>query len=312
MSAVKKILLASAVGATLALAAAGPISAAPTPAPPSKKAPAAAPAAAHAPLLPSLTASQILEKHVAARGGASAWKSVQTLQLSGKIDAGRGDGTARAMQMVESSKKASGKGTAAEIAAANGPKADATQVQLPFTMDLKRSNKTRLEIQFAGTTSVQVYDGKQGWKLRPYLNRSNAEPFNAEEAQAEASRDDLDGPLIGSPEKGSKVSLDGTELVDGQAAYRLKVVSKRGEVRHVWIDGKTFLDVKMDGSPHRMDGKVRNVYVYQRDFRSVQGVMIPFEMETAVDGYPDRHKMTIEKATINPPLDNALFAKPHV
>jgi len=54
------------------------------------------------------------------------------------------------------------------------------------------------------------------------------------------------------------------------------------------------------------------VWIYQRDFRPVQGVMIPFVLETAVDGYQDTHKMVIEKAVVNPKLDDALFAKPTV
>jgi hypothetical protein len=59
-----------------------------------------------------------------------------------------------------------------------------------------------------------------------------------------------------------------------------------------------------------MDGKMHSVYVYQRDFRSEQGVMIPHEMETAVDGYPDTHKMVIEKVAVNPKFADTLFAKP--
>src|SRR5437588_5447994 len=34
--------------------------------------------------------SQIVEKHVAARGGVKAWHAVQTLAVSGKLDAGTG------------------------------------------------------------------------------------------------------------------------------------------------------------------------------------------------------------------------------
>jgi outer membrane lipoprotein-sorting protein len=260
---------------------------------------------------PSLSAAQILEKHIAARGGAQAWKGVQGLQLTGKIDAGRGDNYARAMKMVESSKKANGRGTNAEIAAANGPTEPASQVQLPFTLDLKRPNKMRLEILVSGKTAVQVYDGQQGWKLRPFLNRTDSEPFTKEEAKSEAARDDLDGPLIGAANKGARVDLAGTDLVDGQPAYKLKVTRKNGDVKHVWVDAKSFLDVKMDGFPRRLDGKMHDVFVYQRDFRRVEGVTIPFVLETAVAGYPDKHKMTIEKATVNPKLDDALFAKPH-
>jgi hypothetical protein len=260
--------------------------------------------------VPSLSAAQVLEKHIAARGGAQAWKAVQGLQLTGKIDAGRGDNNARARKIVESSKKANGRGTNAEIAAANGPTQAAAQVQLPFTLDLKRPNKMRLEILVAGKTAVQVYDGQQGWKLRPFLNRTDSEPFTKEEAKTEAARDDLDGPLIGSAAKGAKVDLDGTDLVAGQPAYKLKVTQKNGDVKHVWVDARSFLDVKIDGFPRRMDGKMHEVFVYQRDFRKVEGVTIPFVLETAVAGYPDTHKMIIEKATVNPKVNDALFAKP--
>jgi outer membrane lipoprotein-sorting protein len=314
MSVVRQVVAAFAAGAMFSLMATGQAFAADAPAASARnaKAPdAKAPAVAPAPQVPPLTAAQVLDKHIAARGGAQAWKAVQALQLSGKVDAGKGDNYARAVKMVNAGKKAGGKGTAAEIASANGPKEDAQQVELPFTLDLKRPNKTRLEIQFAGKTAVQVYDGQHGWKLRPFLNRTDAESFTRDEAKTEAARDDLDGPLIGSAANGAKVEMDGAELVEGQPAYKLKVTQKNGDVKHVWIDAETFLDVKMDGFPRRMDGKVHNVYVYQRDFRSVQGVMIPFVMETAVDGYSDTHKMTIEKAAVNPQLDDALFAKPH-
>jgi outer membrane lipoprotein-sorting protein len=301
------------------LLATGRVIAADAPAAPAAKASTpqktATPRAAAAALpvqVPSLTAAQVLEKHITARGGAQAWKAVQGLQLTGQIDAGTGDNYTRAMKMVEAGKKATGRGTNAEIAAANAQTEATTQMQLPFTLDLKRPNKMRLEILVAGKTAVQVYDGQQGWKLRPFLNRTDSEPFTKEEAKTEAARDDLDGPLIGSAAKGAKVDLDGAELVDGQPAYRLKVTQKNGDVKHVWVDAKTFLDVKIDGFPRHMDGKMHNVYVYQRDFRKVEGgVMIPFVQETAVDGYSDKHKLTIEKAAVNPHLDDGLFAKPH-
>jgi hypothetical protein len=52
------------------------------------------------------------------------------------------------------------------------------------------------------------------------------------------------------------------------------------------------------------------VWVYQRDFRSVDGVTVPFVLETAVDGYPNTHKIVIEKVALNPKLDDRLFTKP--
>ena len=275
------------------------------------KAPAAAKASAAAkePQVPKLTAAQILEKHVAARGGAQAWGTVRTMQLIGTMEAGRGDNVARAEKMVNASKASKAKNAEA-LAAAAAPESN-KQIQLPFTLDLKRPNLMRLEIKFDGKTAVQVFDGQHGWKYRPFLNRKDVEPYTADEASAEAARGDLDGPLIGYAAKGTKVELEGADLVDSHPAYRLKVISKGGPTKHIWIDAKTFLDVKVEGLPKRMDGKMHPVYVYQRDFRPVQGVLIPFVLETQVDGYPDTHKTLVEKAAVNPSLDAAAFSKPN-
>jgi outer membrane lipoprotein-sorting protein len=280
-------------------------------APATSAAAAKAPNAESAPQVPRLTAAQVVEKHIAARGGAQAWKAVQSMQLSGKLDAGHGDNLERAEKMVNAGKKAGGRGTNDEVKAASDATETEKEIQLPFTLDLKRPKRTRMEVLFDGKTAVQVFDGQHGWKLRPFLNRNDAEPYTVDEVKAEASRDDLDGPLIDSAAKGTKVELDGIEQIEGQPAYKLKVTPKGGAVKHVWIDAKTFLDVKVEGFPKRMDGKMHPVYVYQRDFRSVQGVMIPFVLETAVDGYAETHKVQIEKAAINPQLDDSLFSKPH-
>ena len=273
--------------------------------------PGSAATASREPQVPRLTVAQIVEKHVAARGGTQAWKTVQTIQLSGKMEAGRGDYRERADKMVNAARTAGGKARNAEVVAANAAPESSKQIELPFALELKRPNLMRLEIEFDGKTAVQVFDGQQGWKYRPFLNRKDVEPFTADEASAEAARGDLDGPLIDYAAKGAKVELEGSDLVDTQPAYRLKVTPKGGTAKHVWIDAKTFLDVKVEGLPKRMDGRIHPVYVYQRDFRPVQGVLIPFVMETQVDGYPDTHKTLVEKAAVNPPLDPAAFAKPH-
>src|SRR5882757_1716258 len=51
-----------------------------------------------------LTAAQIVDKHVAARGGLQAWRAVQALSVTGKMDAGSGDSTARAMKIARAPK----------------------------------------------------------------------------------------------------------------------------------------------------------------------------------------------------------------
>jgi hypothetical protein len=186
------------------------------------------------------------------------------------------------------------------------------QVQLPFTTEMKRGRKSRVELEFAGKTAIQVYDGSNGWLVRPYLNRNDVESFTAEQLQSESQSAEIDGYLVDYTAKGNKVELAGVEQVEGKDTYKLKVTQKSGDVKYIWIDSQSFLDVRVSGPQRRMDGKMRNVYVYQRDFKSVSGVMIPYTLETAVEGYRDTHKTVLESVVINPKLDDALFTKPQV
>jgi len=223
----------------------------------------------------NLTAAQIVEKNVSAKGGLQAWRAVQSISFSGKMDAG-------------------GK----------------AKVQLPFVLEKKRSRKMRIELAFANDTAVQVYDGANGWKLRPYLGRRDVEPYSPEELKSAAFESDLDGPLVDYAAKGNNVELEGVEKVENHDAYKLKLTMKGGQVQHIWVDAETFLEVKVEGTPRRMDGKMRPVAIYLRDYKDVNGLMIPYVSETAVQGYKVTHKISIESVVVNPKLEDSLFSKP--
>ena len=257
-----------------------------------------------------VTAVQVVQKHIAARGGLQAWQGLQSMAWNGKMDVGFGDSAARSARYVSNSSMHSAKQQRAAIQKAQDQQPAEKQVQVPFVLEMKRPDKSRIELEVAGKTAVQVFDGKNGWMKRPYLNRDTWEPFSAEQTKSSAGQWDLEGPLVDYAAKGTKVALEGIDPVEGKDAYRLKLTMKSGEVQHVWIDAQSYLDVKVEGIPRRMDGQMRSVLVYHRDFRSVQGLMVPFVLETAVDGYRDTHRMVLEKVGLNPQLDDALFTKP--
>jgi hypothetical protein len=181
---------------------------------------------------------------------------------------------------------------------------------LPFSLELKRGRKSRLEIQFAGQTALQVYDGINGWKVRPFLNRRELEPYTAEESKEAAVQSDLDGLLIDYAAKGSKLDLEGQDKVEDRDAYKLKLTLKDGRVRHVWVDAHTFLETKVEGNPRRLDGKYRGVSIYFREYKPVQGLVLPYVIETTVDGVPQTEKILIDKISVNPKLDDSRFVKP--
>lgn len=261
--------------------------------------------------LPVLVVQQIVERNTAARGGLPAWQRVNTMTLAGRLDAGktRKDGG----QVAVASKQERAKAKAALRKALQEGKLEADEqkvIQLPFQMDLKRPTMTRLEIPFQGQTAVQVYDGANGWKLRPFLGRHEVEAFSADELKIASSQQQLDGPLINYQAKGTAVQVEGGELLEGRGAYRLKLTLKNGEVRHLWIDAKTFLDVKIEGAPRRWDGKVRTVTTWFRDYKAVDGLLIAHRQETRLEGVPGSESIYIEKVALNPNLDGGRFAKP--
>ena len=149
-------------------------------------------------------------------------------------------------------------------------------------------------------------------KLRPYLGRRTVEPYSPEELKSAAFESDVDGPLVDYAGKGSKVELEGVEKVENQDAYKLKVTMKGGQVQHLWLDAGTFLEVKVEGTPRRMDGKMRPVSIYLRDYKTVNGLKVPYVIETAVEGNRDTHKMLVESVAVNSKLEDGLFAKPNV
>lgn len=267
----------------------------------------------NSPTAPKLSAAEIVDKNVAARGGLQAWRSVKTMTLTGKLGAG---GNQRATLAVPNPGGRNAQGTIL-------PKRPIEEMQLPFVMELKRPDKVRFELQFHSQTAVQVYDGVNGWKLRPFLNRKEVEPYSADEMKMASTQGQLDGFLIDYAAKGTRVELDGLENVEGHDAYKLKLTLKTGDVTHVWVNSQTFLEAKVEGQPRRLDGTSHPVEVYYRDYRPVNGLQIPFVLETRVlpvnktatglrDTPVPAERILIDKVTVNPNLDDSLFSKPQI
>ncbi|MGU7769086.1 outer membrane lipoprotein-sorting protein [Burkholderia sp. MR1-5-21] len=230
---------------------------------------------AQAPSAQHLSAAQIVERNVAARGGLQAWHAVSTMKMTGQLDAGGTKNT-----------------------------------KLPFTLTLKRPHKSRLEIVFAQQTALQVFDGSKGWTVRPYLGRNEVDPYTPAQAKSAAASAELDGPLIDYANKGTTIQALGTEQVEGHRAYVLKLTTRDGSERRLWIDAASFLELKIDGEPRVLDGRTHSVAIFYRDYKKENGLVMPHTLETVVSGVTPTRKITIEHVAVNEPADDAMFGKP--
>lgn len=230
--------------------------------------------------LPSgrLSAEQILERNAAARGGAGAWRNVQTMIWTGHIESAR-----------------------------------VPVAGMRFVLDQKRPNKTRFEMDAMTVRTLRVFDGQEGWTLHPARDgREALQRFTSEELKFAQAGQGIDGPLIDHVAKGNVVSLDGMDDIDGRKTYRLQVRLLGGERDRVWVDAKTFLEVRYDrvtdGAVRPLPGRV--VSLHYRDYRTFDGLKIPCIIETVSANGDSYERMVIEQVVLNSPLEDSLFARP--
>jgi outer membrane lipoprotein-sorting protein len=231
---------------------------------------------ASAPTQPSLTAEQIVERNVAARGGLEAWRKVQTMAWTGHMES------------------------------ADGPVSN-----MPFMLEQKRPNKTRFEMMAMSQKTLRVFDGAHGWKMRPARDgRPQVQPFSPQEIRFARDEYVIDGPLIDHVGKGNEVTLQGIEEVEGQRAYRLGVRLASGERQEVWIDARSFLDLKFVRTTYSSSGKSGTVTVFYRNYKAIEGLQIPTLLEIGVGSARVPDRMVIERVALNPPLEERAFSRP--
>lgn len=214
----------------------------------------------------------LIARNVAARGGADAWRSVSSLQLTGQMDLGQG-------------------------------------MHVPYLMEQKRPGKMCLEFVFNDEKAIQCVDGKSGWKLLPFRGRMTPEPMTEVELSDMADMADIDGLLFDSAKRGHKIVLLGKESLDGRTALKLQVTLPSGGVRWVYIDEETALEIKLEAM-RMISGKERRVVTSYREWLPVEGLLIPRRQETQTEGDKESHFITVERVKVNLPLDDNRFAIP--
>jgi hypothetical protein len=238
-----------------------------------------------------LSVEEVLHRNAEARGGLSEWHKIKTIVEIGRIE-----------RTNEVPGAVARKSRAANLAP------QAPQV-VEFRLDLARPNKMRLDLTYQGATAIQAFDGKEGYIVQPGPTGAVARPYTEAQARAAAEQQDLEGPLLGATGKGTKVTLDGVEAVRGQPAYKLRLETKDGATRHVWVDAKNYFDVKIDGT-RQIGERSWPVETFFDDFRPVGKVIMPHLTETAVAGVNTMERMRVVKVALNRPLDASRFTLP--
>jgi hypothetical protein len=216
------------------------------------------------------TVEELIAKSIEARGGLEVIKATNTLRLTGTMTMGPG-------------------------------------MQTPFTLEMKRPQKMRLEFTFQGTTGIQAYDGTKGWTVMPFMGQTGPELMSPEDLEDAEEQADFDGPLVDHAAKGHSVELLGQDEADG--AYKLKVTLQNGNIRYVYLDPESFLETRTEGERF-VQGRQTELETTFGDHREVAGLMIPHVIETSAKGSPQKQSLVVERVEVNVPLDDTRFAMP--
>lgn len=226
------------------------------------------------------TVDELVAKHVTARGGYEKLKAIDTLKITRTIAT------------------------------------PFTSVQV--VMFKKRPNLLRIEQTPKGQTqaSVRGINAEAAWDVAQGKVITRPEAIALEGREIDG---DFDGLLVDWKEKGHTVTFEGKDKVGLNDAYKLKVTTKGGTVREVYLDANTFLEAQVVGTvrlpaldPRTKQHRSYLTTIVFSDYRDVNGVKVPFSIdEERIEG-PITQSFAIytEKVEANVPMEDSLFAPP--
>ena len=230
----------------------------------SAQAPAQAPTPATA---QSLSVDDIVAKHLATKGGAEKWKTIQTQKMTG-------------------------------VAISQG-------FQLAMTVYAKRPNVSRQEltVEVPGQpvmTIVNLFDGTKAWMINPMTGNPAPQAMPDAETATAKAQSDFDGVLVDYKAKGYTVVLVDGGKVAGKPALHLKVTRSDVPTQHVYLDPETFVEMRVD-----VEGATASETDLS-DYKAVDGIMVPHNIKISQGGALVA-ELKITKVEFNVPLDDALF-----
>ena len=217
------------------------------------------------------TVDDLIKKNIDAHGGLDKMKTVKSVRMTGKASFPGG-------------------------------------VEAPFALSKKRPASVRIEFTIQGLTGVQAYDGTTGWQVMPFQGVKDPQKLAEDDLKDIVEQADFDGPLVDYKAKGNTVELVGKEDVQGTDANKLKLTLKSGDVRYIYLDPETGLDIKMTTMIKR-EGVERSFDTYLGDYKTIEGLVFPMSVELKMGDQPGP-SYTVEKVEVNPDLSDSMFSMP--
>jgi outer membrane lipoprotein-sorting protein len=186
-------------------------------------------------------------------------------------------------------------------------------MDFPITIYEKTPVKQRMEIQIQGLQIVQAYDGTDAWMINPMQGGTAPVKLSDDESK-EFKDNDFQDDFIDYKAKGHTVELLGTEEIDGVKCFKVQLIKNKNndkeDVTEIhYFDAENFVPIMIVTYGRSGPSKGQEIKTYLSDYQEVDGLTMPFFVESKVNGQTIQ-KITIEKVTLNEPMEDKLFTFP--
>jgi len=178
-----------------------------------------------------LTADEIVQKNIQAKGGLQKLKAISSIKQTGTLT----------LQGVDT----------------------------PVTIYSKRPNLQRQEIQLGDKVVVNGFDGVTAWIINPLLGAPGPIQVNGPQADAIREQSNFDGPLVDYKRQGTTIAVvPGDDLLENRKLIHLKLTTRLQNVTHLYLDAETYLEAKMETETPRF--KVEQRMLDYREINGVK------------------------------------------
>ena len=215
------------------------------------------------------SADEVMNKHIAAVGGAESWKKVTSIKRSGTVSV---QGNECKLTMTQSQRKG-------------------------FRMDL--------DFDMGGTVlnNYVILTNTEGWQYFPVGGQTAPQAMTPEQVKESQEELDLTDDVIKLKTAGTKVSYDGKEQVDGKECHKLSYATKDGDPVTLHFDATTGYLVKKTEKMEMQPGQKIDAASSYSDYKKLpEGISLPMSGND-----PTLGAFTFTSVDINKGVDDSAF-----
>ncbi len=181
-----------------------------------------------------------------------------------------------------------------------------TPFELPVLTEARRPNLLRKEVNIQGQVQVTAFDGQDAWKTDPFIPGGGKPMDVSASERADLLEESVFDPLLA--DAGLPVAHVRTETLPSGPAHVLKLVTRGGVETLLFLDAKSFLEVKrVQKKP--VNGRMVDIETSMSDVRWVQGSPIPHRLDIRIPGLPAPIVIRIDSVEGNGTVDLRRFKR---